>query len=345
MKIRLPRFQRNLILAGSSAVLFCSCEKDLTQENTASTAIKAAPSSSAFVTDNLVTVETSIMAPVTPQSFVANGQSSLAVFQITAAQSATIDQGYFSGTYPAIQYVTSENIGVAVSHNGKMGFTGLGIIPAGSGINLPVEVFYAPVDSTTSGTTAQLSFTGLTYETNDGLNHDFFPKTTIKAQTMCLVNNIPHILFSNPTSTAAIDTDYHQVAKIELTGDTSWVLNSLPLMLSAPTLANIPSSQLIIKNQAKTIKTTSQAIQLSVNSKAQTVINFTGGFKHLAGQKEVLSVYAKTPTIGQRNNPIVTTMYPLSSFAWADGLGAKITGSKNDRFYKEQTGQATYKQL
>ncbi|HEX5153292.1 MAG TPA: hypothetical protein VFW07_17700 [Parafilimonas sp.] len=344
MKIRLPRFQRNLILAGSSAILFCSCEKDITQEN-AATAINAAPSSSAFVTDNLVTVETSIMAPVTPQSFVANGQSSLAVFQITAAQSAAINQAYFSGTFPAIQYVTSEDIGVAVSHNGKMGFTGLDMIPAGSGVNLPVEVYYAPVDSATSGTTAQLSFTGLTYETNDGLNHDFLPKTAVKAQTMCLVNNIPHIFISNPTSTSVIDIDYHQVAKIELTGDTNWVLNSLPLMLSAPTLANIPQSQLIIKNQGKTVKTSSNAIQLGVNSKAQTVINFTGGFKHIAGQKEVLTVYAKTPTIGQGNNPIVTTMYPLSSFVWKDGLGAKIIGSKNERFYKEQTGQATFKQL
>jgi len=345
MKIRLPHFQRNLILAGSSAILFCSCEKEYTPKNAAGTAVQAAPSSSAFVTDNLVTMETSIMAPVTPQSFVANGQSSLAIFQITAAQAATIDQGYFSGTYPAIQYITSEEIGVAVSHNGKMGLLGLGIIPAGSGVNLPVQVYYAPVDSATSGTTAQLSFTGVTYETNDGLNHDFTPKAAIKAQTMCLVNNIPHILFSNPTSTAVIETDYHQVAKIELTGDTSWVLNSLPLMLSAPTLANIPQSQLIIKNQAKTVNTTSQAIQLGVNSKAQTVINFTGGFKHTAGQKEVLSVYAKTPTIGQGNNPIVTTMYPLSSFVWTDGLGAKIAGSKNDKFYKEQTGQAAFKQL
>src|SRR5215831_8210067 len=130
MKIHRSHFQRNLILGCSLAVLFSSCAKDYTPEN-AGGAVKAAPSSSAFVTDNLVTVETSIMAPVTPQSFVANGQSSLAVFQITAAQSATINQGYFSGTFPAIQYVTSEDIGVAVSHNGKMGFTGLGIIPAG----------------------------------------------------------------------------------------------------------------------------------------------------------------------------------------------------------------------
>jgi hypothetical protein len=334
--MKIHHLQRNL-LVGSLAVLLFSCEKDIT-----GTALNAKPVSSDFVTDNLITVETSIMAPVTPQSFVANGQSSMAVFQITAAQSATIDQGYFSGTFPAIQYITSPEIGVAVSHNGKMGLIGLGILPAGSGMNLPVDIYYAPVDSSTSGTTAQLSFTGLTYKTNDGINHDFFPKNVIRAQTMCLVNNIPHILISNPTSTTPIDTDYHQVARIELTGDTSWVLNSLPLMLSAPTLANIPLSQLIIKSNGKTVKTNSQAIQLGVNSKAQTVINFTGGFKHTGGQKDVLVVYAKTPTIGQGNNPITTTMYPLSSFVWTDGLGVKISGSKNDRFYKEQTGKGTF---
>jgi len=53
-------------------------------------------------------------------------------------------------------------------------------------------------------------------------------------------------------------------------------------------------------------------------------------------------VYAKTPTIGQGNNPITTTMYPLSSFVWTDGLNVKILGSKNDRFYKEQTGKGTF---
>ena len=344
MKIHRSHFQRNLILVCLSAVLLFSCEKEYTPANVTGTALNAAPSSSAFVTDNLITMETSILPPVTPQSFVANGQSSLALFQITASQAATINQGYFSGTYPAIQYITSPDIGVAVSHNGQMGLVGLGIFPAGTGVNLPVEVYYAPVDSSTSGSTAQLSFTGVTYKTNDGIDHDFVPKTALRAQTMCLVNNIPHVLLSNPTSTSVINGDYHQVAKIELTGDTNWVLNSLPLMLSAPTLANIPQSQLIIKSQGTTVKTSSLAIQLGVNSKAQTIIDFTGGFKHTAGQKEILTVYAKTPTIGSGNNPITTTMYPLSSFVWTDGLGVKIPGSKNDRFYKEQTGQSTFMQ-
>jgi hypothetical protein len=338
MKIHQLHFQRNLLLVFSLGIFLFSCKKDFTPEKAVS-----ASSNDAFVTDNLVTIESSITSTVTPQSFIANGSTSQAAFQITASQYVKLTEGFFSGTYPAIQYITSPNIGVAVSHNGQMGLVGLGILSAGTGITLPVEVNYAPVDSSTSGTVAQLSFTGISYTTNDGIDHDFTPKTPIKAQSMCLVNNIPHILLDTPTN-SSLANNYHQIARIILTGDTSWILNSLPLTLWAQYNANIPLSKLIVKNGGNTLTTTSQSIQLGTNSRAQTVINFSGGFTHPAGSRQILNVYAKTPTIGSGINQIITTVNPLSSFVWTDGLGVKIPGSKNNQYYKEQTGQVSFYQ-
>ena len=86
----------------------------------------------------------------------------------------------------------------------------------------------------------------------------------------------------------------------------------------------------------------SDSLQLNENSRIETVINLGSGFKHVAGETEILKIYAKTPQLGKKGNMIFTIMYPLSSLVWADGLGVNIQGSSNELFFKEETADATY---
>src|SRR5215472_5105211 len=106
----------------------------------------ATTQSTSIQTDGIVAVATSVLPPTTPQTFIANGSSSKAVFQIISARHAVIENAYFSGEYPLIQYITCENIGVAVNQpSGQMGLVGAGTVDK-QGIKLPLVVFYATVD-------------------------------------------------------------------------------------------------------------------------------------------------------------------------------------------------------
>jgi hypothetical protein len=60
-------------------------------------------------------------------------------------------------------------------------------------------------------------------------------------------------------------------------------------------------------------------------------------FNHVAGRTETLKIFA--PVSGF-DRFISTTMSPLNLLTWTDGLGVKIPGMTNIRFYKEQTGQS-----
>jgi hypothetical protein len=196
------------------------------------------------------------------------------------------------------------------------------------------------VDIDTSGSIATLNLTALQYKTDDGIYHSFNAANVVASQPMCIVNNIPKILLENPED-KTLENGYKQIAKIALTGDAAWTLNALPLNLWSPFLRIIPESKLIVKSKGDTV-TESNIIQLNGNSRIDTVINFESGFEHTAGAKEYLNIFAQTPYIGKPGNPIITNMYPLSSFVWTDGLGKKIPGDKNVFFFKNETGQSTY---
>ena len=115
----------------------------------------------------------------------------------------------------------------------------------------------------------------------------------------------------------------------------------MPLNLWSPYIRTIPQSKLIVKFKKEKVAV-SDPIQLNANSRIETVISFDNGFKHVAGETEILKIYAKTPQLNKKGNTIFTIMYPLSSLVWVDGLGTKIPGDKNAMFFKEETGDATY---
>jgi len=301
----------------------------------------SANASTSFETDGIVSVAASILPPAMQQSFVENGKSAKVVFAIVSARNIVIENAYFKAEYPLIQYITAEGIGVAVNQpSGQMGLIGIGNVDD-QGIKLELDVFYNTVDVNTSGSVGILNLTALQYKTDEGLYHAFNPVTIVAAQPMCMVNNIPGIFFNNPDDGDTLNNGYKQIAKIALTGEREWKLNSLPLTLGSPFLRVISKSRLIVKHKGDKVAE-SDEIQLDQNSRIQTVIKFEGSFKHIAGEKEILKIYADTPEIGKPGNPIITNMYPLSSFIWKDGLGVKIPGDKNLLYFKSKTGQSVY---
>ena len=330
-----------IFISISLLIIFQGCKKEgIISHVTAEKGL--ADKSVLFESDGIITVETNILPPVTQQTFIINGCTSTASFQIVSSQHIVIEDAYFSAEYPLIQYAYSPHIGVAVNHaSGQMGLVGVGEAD-GNGITIPMEIFYTTVDSSTSGSVARLNLTGLLYRTDDEIYHSFSPINAVPAQPMCLVNNIPHILFQDPESDS-LNNGYKEIAEIKLTGDTDWILNALPLNLWSPYFANIPKSRLTIKYRGSKIAT-SDPIQLDPNSRVQTVINFPDGFKHTAGKKELLKIFANAPETGTGGNSIITNMYPLNSFAWTDRSGALIPGEKNVQFFKQNTGQSTFQQ-
>jgi hypothetical protein len=331
-----------IFISISLLIIFQRCKKEGIISKPVTAEKGLADKSVLFESDGIITVETNILPPVTQQTFITNGCTSAASFQIVSSQHIVIEDAYFSAEYPLIQYAYSPHIGVAVNHDsGQMGLVGVGEADE-NGISIPMEIFYTAVDSNTSGSVARLNLTGLLYRTDDEVYHSFSPINAVPAQPMCLVNNIPHILFQNPGSDS-LNNGYKEIAEIKLTGDTDWILNALPLNLWSPFIANIPSSKLIVKSHGSKIAS-SDLLQLDPNSRVQTVINFPDGFKHAAGKKELLKIFADVTETGIGGNPIITNMYPLNSFAWTDGSGALISGEKNVQFFKQNTGQSTFQQ-
>jgi len=328
-------FTGNLSLIFSLIFLFTSCKKEAAPG--IRTNVSTFKSTSAK-SDGIITVQTGILPPVTLQSFIPNTGSSVTEFQIVASQHIFLYETYFTATYPLIEYITIENYGVG-SVGGNIEFNGGRDISAGSGISLHVKIYYTNADSSTSGSTAQLSLTNIVYRTDDEVYHSFFAGTAGKAQTMCIVNNIPHITFHNPAADE-LNNGFKEIAELQLTGDTSWTLNSLPLNLSSPFDAVITKTQLIVKSHGKIMASNSDSVELNAGCSTQTVINFTGGLHHEEGKTDILKIYA--PVSGSGYNVITTAMAPLSSFVWTDGLGAKINGAKNNKFFKEQTGQSHF---
>lgn len=318
-------------------IFFNACKKDdlpATNKN-----VLTATDKSLSKTDGTITVQTGILPPVTQQSFIANGCSSNAEFQIASSKHILISQLFFSATYPLIQSINITNLGSEPNARGTITYNGSGpFINAGEGLSLKAQVNYINVDATMSGKIAQLSLTRIVYRTDDEIYHDFYPDNSGKAQSMCLVNNIPRITFTDPVYGDTISNGFKQIAIIKFDGDTGWVLNDMPLHLASLFTGVIRKSQLIVKCNNKIVART-DSVSLSEGSTAETSVHFSNGFKHIAGKTEVLNVYA--PVSGFYD-VVVTTMAPLSSFTWKDDFGVTLPGVKNIKFYKTQTGQATF---
>jgi len=333
----IPKITGNFTLIIILVLCFAACKKDAVETYTNKV---SAFSSDSAKSDGVITVQTGILPPVTQQSFIYNGNSSTTEFQITSTKHIFLYDMYFTATCPFIEYITIKNYGVG-NVNGNMEFNGGGDIAAGSGASFIVQVHYENVDSSTSGTVAQLCLTNIIYRTDDNVYHSFYAENAGKAKPMCLVNNAAHIIFQDPSSTEVIN-GCREIAEVKLTGDTGWTLNSLPINILSPYDAAIPKTKLMIKNQDQTINTKSDSIILEAGQNVQTVINFARGFNHIAGQTEVLKIYAHV--VGSGYNTLVTTMSPLNSLIWTDGLRMKLTGAKNNRFFKQPSGQSNFSQ-
>lgn len=288
--------------------------------------------------DGIITVQTGILPPVTQQEFIPNGNISTAEFQVTSSKHVLLYNMYFTATYPAIQYINIKNYAIG-NTNGNIEFNGGGIIQAGSGASFIVQVHYKNVDSLISGEIAQLCLTNIVYRTDDNVYHSFYADNSGKAKPMCLVNNMPHILFRDPDY-AKMMNGCNELAEIKLTGKTDWELKSLPLNISSPYDAIIPKTKLVFKCDNKILNTKSDSVSLQHGKSIQVKINFTGGFKHNGCKTEIIKVYA--PVKGSGYKLVVTSMGELNSFVWNDGLGVKLAGGKNDKYFKEPTGQANY---
>jgi len=338
-KVYQSSFCRSAIALMPFIFLFIACKKEeAVQSKINSSAVNT------IVGDGIVTVQASILPPATPQTFIASGDtysgSSIAEFQVTSSQQVYLYSMGLSASYPLIAGIVTDNF--HPNNNGFCGSSLGGYVYPNQGSMIQVEALYNAVDSATSGSIVHLTLTQLEYRTADEIYHTIDLGNLIKAQDMCLVYNVPHISFQNP-SKHTVGANLTEIADIKLSGDTDWTLNSLPLFLSSGTQAYIaiPNSQLIIKYQGNKIATKSTAIDFNGNSPVQTVVDFTKGFHHVAGHTEILRVYAK---ITHDSNPglLYTKLYPFSSLKWTDGLGAVIPGAKNAKFFKEDPGIAAF---
>jgi len=316
---------------------FMSCKKDYVPAD--SGVVNATNTSDLYASDGTLAVQLSILPPTTPQSFIANGGTSIVQYQLTSTIGLLDISASFTATYPAIEYAYFG--GVGYNYGGKLGIDPFASFTSSGSITTSGEIHYRPVDSSTSGTIAQLRMNWLSYLNYNNQSYSFNTGAAGVAPGMCLVNNIPHIMFRDPTDDT-LKNGYSEIAQVDLTGDTDWVLNSLPVNLYSPNVVSIPASKLMVRSSGQKVEVTSKLFQLNPNSNAQTVLHFTVGFKHHAEKTETLKIFANVPPAYRHNTLMGTTMSPLNSFVWTDGLGKLINGSLNAKYYKEQTGAANY---
>jgi hypothetical protein len=206
--------------------LFFSCKKEAIISKGS---IVSSSDNSQAKGDGIITVQTGILPPVMQQTFIpnTNGTNSITEFQITTSQHIFIYQLFFSATYPAIRSTNIVQLGAQGNAGGIITYNGSGpYINAGSGLALQTQVYYDDIDSASSGTTATLSLVRIVYRTDDEQYHDFYPDAAGKAQTMCLVNNIPDIQFLDPKDDS-LTNGYKEIAALKLKGDSNYTINAL----------------------------------------------------------------------------------------------------------------------
>jgi hypothetical protein len=321
------------VLTALVLFLFPACKKDYSPVETG--IIKASDNSNAYISDGVLSAQLGILPPATPSSFIANGGTSIVQYQLTSTKALIEVDALFDATYPAINYVWFSNYGrnqgtflaepfSSFQNPGSQVVTG--------------TVYYNPVDSFTSGTIAQIKMNHLWWVSYDNFSNNFDVDTTAGASPdMCLVYNIAHIRFQNPVH-KTLPNGYSLLAQIKLTGDTSWTLSALPLSIYSQG-SSTSSPPPIVKSGGVKIPTTSGSITWGGSIPGQTVVNFIGGFKHVAGKKEILNIYAKF-TYTSVGVPIYVTMQLLSGLVWTDGVGKILDGTLNARYYKEDTGES-----
>jgi hypothetical protein len=325
----------HIILAVFTVLFLSGCKK----EDIPISRVTASQKSD-VVSDGTVSVQASILPPATQQSFIPNGSTSTAVFEIVSSQHVVIESGSFGATYPLIEYLVPD-VSLPFSNNGGTcaGYF-LADVPGGGGIAIPTVQHYLAVDSSTSGTVVHLNFQSFFYQTDDERYHELVMGNKIKAQDMCLVNNVPHLKFQNPPFDT-LQNGYTEIAQVKLIGDTGWVLNKLPLNFASYT-TQIFKCKLIIKYKGKTLDIKSDSVQVDYEGTVQTTVQFVGGFKHKIGNAEILKIYALINKSGMPHRLLRTRLFPLGTFEWIDDLGTVLPGTKNVKFFKEPTGQSEF---
>jgi len=307
-----------------AAILF-SCKKDVQSNDKLSTSTV-----SNFATDGVVTVQVSILPPVTPQTFIPNipgGNTSTAAFDVSASKLVFIDYFHMTATYPAILA-----IGGVANRNGETPVPINFQIFGGQSYTIPIYILYNNVTSTTSPTVTGCKLNTLDYHTADNIDHAVtVNKPSGMAFSMCLVNNVAHVAFQDPPNYKVLANGTVELAEVKLTGDTSWTLNSLPLnfYFSEFSYGNFPTKILVKHNGAN--------IAMDSVFDHGVVAHFKGGFKHGAGKNEILKIYGYNMSVNVHGF-FVTEMGDLNGFVWRDGFGGFISGKLNAQFYKEQTG-------
>jgi hypothetical protein len=285
------------------------CQKEYSPTNKVSSSTTSNTS-----TDGILTVNVSILPPVTPQTFLANkpgGATSYGAYDYTASQYVSIEYAYFNAS-PTVKMINQYP---------RTHFI-LDIFPS------TITVKYNNVNSKTSPKVAKVTLTGIYYRTYDYAAH-FLTVDSVSGgcQPVCIVNNIAHLSFYPPKKYYVYPNGYVEIAKLLLTGDTSWTLNSLPTKCYDPTNGAPFGGASIAKCKG-----------LIVGKYRDGAIRFDNGFKHLAGQTDTIRLYSKIQLGG--GYYLATTIGDLNYFEWVDGVGGLITGDLNSRFYKEQVGIA-----
>ncbi|MFT4152743.1 hypothetical protein [Parafilimonas sp.] len=315
--------------------IFTSCQKNADTLN--SSLITAASDDSVIIKDAGITVKTGILPPVTQKTFIPNGDSSIAEFQVVAAKNIFLRRMDFSA--PSIiksSRISSIYDDKIANDTGTMTYYIDRYLKPGSGADLLMEIFYKHVNTITSGSTARVSLTHFSYVSlEDNVEHDVYLNKPVKTNIMCLVFNKPGIVFQNPAGTV-LNNGFREIMQVKLTGASRWSLADLPIFIYAPPYYNgsVKKCRLIVKNKNTTLATESDSLRVPAEGSGSTVIHFTPAFQHVAGDTDTLKIYAR---VSGTLISLISSMSPYSGLAWKDAVSTRFGGNVNNNFFKDDT--------
>lgn len=341
--MKLPPSTTNFAVVFSCLLLFLfssACKKNTAITNTRVNGNEA--KDSIVIKNAGITIKTGILPPVTQKTFIPNGDSSIAEFQVIASKLILLRRMDFSA--PAL--VSSSRINSIYDYKipndtGVMTYFIDRYLQPGSGADLIMEIFYKNINKINSGSVAQVSLTGLSYvTTEDNMEHYVSLAKPAKTDPMCLVRNKPGIVFQNPSDNV-LENGFREIIQVKLTGDSKWTLIDLPISISASHDYNgsVNKCKLMVKNKNEVLETESDSIHVPSESTGKTVIHFSKAFQHAAGDTEILKIYA--PVSGTLVS-LISTMNPYNTLVWKDALGTKLNGRQNDKFFKELTNFSSF---
>jgi hypothetical protein len=312
------------------ALLLFGCKKEELTSNKISS-----DNVSDYATNGVVTAQVSIAPPVTQQTFIPNapnGNQSTIAIDISSTKHTVVDNLTFVGSDPQLAAVNGH------PYDYGTGFITVSAeIKAGTTLNQPLTLTYHNVTDSSSPFVTSFVFKQVEYhvlavgtEQYNQLDVDSASGSTF---SMCLVNNVAHLQFRNPPAYKKLSNGYVEIARIALTGDTSFTLNALPLHFyydDFGSRGNFPDRINVAYNGA-------QIAVAPVTSNHQSTIQFANGFKHIAGKTEVFRIFGHNFSFNPPGH-FYTEMGDLNNLVWKDGLGGLITGDLNSKYYKEQPG-------